>query len=68
MNGTHDRSVLYETKRQFCDLFAIRESFGSIGLTMSNKFLFQISEVLTERYENVMENVQKMAYGRVMRK
>ena len=59
MDGTYDRSILYETKRQFCDLFAIRESFSSIGLTMSNKFLFQISEVLTERYEDVLKNIQK---------
>ena len=67
MDVTYDRSVLYETKRQFCDLFAIRESFGSICLAMSNKFLFQVGEILKERYENVIENVRR-TYGRVMRK
>lgn len=68
MDGTYNRSVLYETKRQFRNFFAISESFRSISLTMSNKFFFQIGEVLTEQCENVMKKEQKMAYGRVMRK
>ena len=62
MDVTYDRSVLYEAKRQFGDLFAIRESFGSIGLTMSNKFLFQVSEILKERYEKCDNRMSKKGH------